>query len=52
MNVNHLKENLRKVKPLYGKKNLGEKLLTDLKENDPLYVDGSGLNDDQHPYGE
>ena len=47
MNFNHLKDNHRKIKPLYGTKNLDERLLTYLKEKAPLYVDGSGLTKDQ-----
>ena len=47
MNVNQLKDNLRKRKTLYGKKNLGETLLTALKEKAPLYVDRGGLTKNQ-----
>ena len=38
---------LRKLKPLNGKENIDEILLTDLKEKAPLYVDGSGMTNNQ-----
>ena len=44
MKVNQLKDKLRKKKPLYGTKNvIDERILIDLKEKAPLFVDGAGL---------
>ena len=44
MNVNQLKDNLSKIKnPVWYKKNIGEILLTALKEWAPLYLYGTGL---------
>ena len=48
MNGNQLKDKLRKIKTsVWYKKNLDERLLTALEENDPLYVDGAGLTKNQ-----
>ena len=44
MNINQLKYKLRKIKPRYGTKTF---ILTALKENAPLYVDGAGLTNNQ-----
>ena len=48
MNVNQLKNKLRKIKNYVWYKNILDKsLLTDLKEKSPLYVDGEGLTNNQ-----
>ena len=48
MNVNQLKDKLRKRKTYGWYKNiLNEILLTDLKEKDLLYADGAGLTNNQ-----
>ena len=48
MNVNQLKEKLKKRKTSVWYKNiLDEILLTALKEKDQLYVDGEGLTNNQ-----
>ena len=41
------RKNLGKEKPLYGRKNIDEILLTYLKERDTLYEGGSGLTNNQ-----
>ena len=48
MNLNQLKDKLRKRKTSVWYKNiLNERLLTPLKEKAPLYVDGSGVTNNQ-----
>ena len=48
MNVNHLKDKLRKRKTFVWHKNItNEIILTDLKENAPFYVYGEGLTNNQ-----
>ena len=49
MNVNQLKDKLRKIKTSIWYKNIIDGiLLTYLKEKDPLYVDGEGLKSNKH----
>ena len=48
MNVNQLKDKLRKKKNSVWYKNvLDERILIDLKEKAPLFVDGAGLTNNQ-----
>ena len=48
MNVNQLKDKLRKIKTyVWCKNNINERILTHLKEKAPLYVDGTGLTKNQ-----
>ena len=48
MNVNHLKDKLRKIKTsVWYKKIIDERLLTYLKEKAPLYADGTGMKKNQ-----
>ena len=48
MNVNQLKDKLRKRKTYIWYKNiLNERILTALKEKVPFYVDGAGLTNNQ-----
>ena len=48
MNVNHIKDKLRKRKISVWYKNiLNERFLTYLKERDPIYVDGEGMTNNQ-----
>ena len=48
MDVNQLKDNIRKIKTSVWCKNiLDTRMLIDLKENAPLYVDGAGLTNNQ-----
>ena len=47
MNVDQLKDKLRKKKTAWYKNILDEIILTALKEKAPLYVDGAGIKKNQ-----